>query len=491
LRNMQSATGVAECDGSSGTMVLSKGVTAMSIDDILSKTIHVIVLLAGKCPNCGRYNEQKIFDYGKKTVREFEQQAENTGHPVEPLNCRACKDQYSPEYIIHRDMIRDSEIARIKVPYGNEMDNETYQLMKKGHDRRYEIFRGQEEAFWKAYCEFALSHWPKILQELRREEIEAGLSGLGLSLPVKRSETGLRREVTQKVTSNEDKVKFWRAANEEFIYKNILDLGPLSWQPEKDATWYGPNRVRFVLLHFPLGEDLESLRTEYIGRVVKKEKGDNAFLFRRISQLTDELHRTRRRNTDFFHQIERMKREIAARDQKIHELSTALRAARENITINQRHPDDIRKIHELKSFVNELISEIRRLEAALPKKEPSEVESEAIEPVKEPLDEPVSLEALRGKTIGVIGGIRNQQVEKEGIRILTHHGDKLDPAFYQTLEQADVVVVIPRLVSHSGMWAAKAHAIDWDKPIYFERAVNLNRILESVAHKQKKEDNKV
>lgn len=467
-----------------------RGGRHMAIDDILSKTIHVIVVLAGKCPNCRRYNEQKIFDYGKKTVREFEQQAENTGHPVEPLNCRACKDQYSPEYFIYRDMIQNAEIARIRVPYGNEMDDETYQLMKKDHDRRYEIFRGQEEAFWEAYCEFALSHWPKILQELRREEIKAGLSSLGLSPPEKRSETGLRREVTQKITSNEDKVKFWRAANEEFICKHILDLGPLAWQPEKDATWYGPNRVRFVLLHFPLGEDLESLRTEYIGRVVKKEKGDNAFLFRRISQLTDELHRVRKRNTDFYHQIEQMKREIAARDRKIHELSKALQATRENVTINQRHPDDIQKIHELKSFVNELIGEIRRLEAALPKtkpSEPSEVQ-EPVKPAKKAPDEPVSLDILRGKTIGVIGGIKNQQVKKEEIFIIAHNGDKLDPEFYQVLEQADILVVLTHLVSHAAMWEAKAHAIDLDKPIYFERAVNFDRILESIVQKQKTND---
>ncbi|MFS8631045.1 MAG: hypothetical protein LOD92_07815, partial [Bacillales bacterium] len=72
-----------------------------------------------------------------------------------------------------------------------------------------------------------------ILQELRREEIEAGLSELELPLPEKRSETGLRREVARKVTSDEDKARFWRAANHEFIYKHILDIGPLAWQPQK------------------------------------------------------------------------------------------------------------------------------------------------------------------------------------------------------------------------------------------------------------------
>lgn len=460
----------------------------MSIDDILSQTVHVIVKFAGKCPSCDRYNEQKIFDYGKKTIREFEKQADHTGHPVEPLNCKDCGDQYSPEYVIYHDMIQNAEIGRIKIPYGNEMDHETYQLMQKGHDKRYEIFQEQEEYFWEAFCKFALSHWPKILQELRREEIEAGLSELELPLPEKRSETGLRREVARKVTSDEDKARFWRAANHEFIYKHILDIGPLAWQPQKDAAWYGANRVRFVLLHFPIGEDLEPLRTEYIGRIVKKEKGDNAFLFRRISQLTDELSRLRRKNTDFFHQIERLKREIAARDQKIHELSGALREARENTIIQERHPDDIRKIHELKSFIGELLGEIRRLSSLLPQEKPPDVqEIEPIAPEEEPPDKPVPLDILHGKTIGVIGGIRSQQVEKEGIRILTHHGDKLDPAFYQTLEQADIVVVIPRLVSHAGMWEAKAHAIDRDKPIVFERAINLDRILESVAQKQKEQ----
>lgn len=459
----------------------------MSIDDILSQTVHVIVKFAGKCPSCDRHNEQKIFDYGKKTIREFEKQADHTGHPFEPLNCKACGDQYSPEYVIYHDKIRNAEIGRIKIPYGNEMNYETYQLMQKGHNKRYEIFQEQEEDFWRAFCEFALSHWPKILQELRREEIESGLSELEFSLPEKRSETGLRREVTRKVTSDEDKTKFWRAANHDFIYKHILDIGPLAWQPQKDAAWYGANRVRFVLLHFPISEDLEPLRTEYIGKIIKREKGDNAFLFRRINQLTSELSRIRRKNTDFYHQIERLKREIAARDQKIHELSGALREARENTIIQERHPDDIRKIHELKSFIGELINEIRQLETAIPKEKTPLEELKPIESTDQPRDESISLEALHGKTLGVIGGIKSQQVEKEGIRILTHHGDKLDPTFYQTLEQADIIVIIPRLISHAGMWEAKAHAIDRDKPIVFERAINLDRILESVAQKQKEQ----
>ena len=457
----------------------------MPIDDILSKTLHVIVVSAGKCPTCNRHNERQIFDYGKGTLQEIEEKMDQTDHPIEPLHCRSCGDEYNPEYLIYRDKIRNAEMVRVKVPWGNEMDSKTAQAMKKGHDKRHEIFREREEEFWKVFCDFALSNWPKLIQELRREEIEAGLLGLGLSLPEKRSETHLRREVTKKVTSDENKIRFWKAANEEFIYKHILDLGPLAWVPTKDIAWYGANRVRFVLLNFPISEELEPLRTEYIGRIIKKEKGDNAFLFRRISQLTDELNRIRRKNTDYYHQIERLKRVIAAKDQKIHELSSALRAARENVTIQERHPDDIRKIHELKSFVSELINEIRRL-ATLPTDESPEEESGPIELVDQPSDEPVSLDILNGKTIGVIGGIKNKQVEKKGIQILTHNGDKLDPAFYQILEKADILAVVPRLVSHAAMWEAKAYAISEDKPIYFERAINPSRILKSVAQKQKK-----
>lgn len=446
------------------------------------KILHVVVFSAGKCPNCHHYNEQLIHDYGKGTLREVEAQMDQTSHSIRPIPCRNCGDSFSPEHLIYRDQIRKAEIVRVKVPYGNEIDPETAQAMKEGHDQRHDIFRKQEKAFWEAFCNFALSHWPKILHELRREEIEAGLRGLGLPLPEKKSETHLRREVTRKVTSDEDKALFWKAANEAFIYDHILDLGPLAWVPVQDVAWYGAERVRFVLLHFPLSEALEPLRTEYIGRIVKKEKGDNAFLFRRISQLTDELSRLRRKNTDFFHQIERLKREVAARDQKIHELHAALREARENVPTGERHPDDIRKIRELKSFIGELLDEIRRLSALLPQEEPSkEDEPEPTQPVEEPAEEPVSLDILSGKTIGVIGGIKSQRVKKEGVRILTHHGDKLDPAFYQTLEQADVVVVIPRLVSHAAMWEAKAHAIAEDKPVLFERAINISRLLASVA----------
>ncbi|EGL84269.1 hypothetical protein CathTA2_0179, partial [Caldalkalibacillus thermarum TA2.A1] len=261
-----------------------------------------------------------------------------------------------------------------------------------------------------------------------------------------------------------------------------VHLGPLAWLPEKDVKKFGLNRTRFVLLHFPVGEPLEGLITEYIGRIVKKEKGDNAFLFRRISQLTDELQRVRRKSTEYYHKIESLKLEIAGFQKKLNEAYTELKNLRNNQTAYTRDPADIAKIHELKTFVKELMDELRQY-----RQEKQSQEEDYRQPVvlEETVDDKVQDETqyvIRDKTIAIIGGERREHTESKDYpcEVITHDGRKHNPEFYQTLQKADIIVVLTQYISHASMWEAKAHALENDKLIHFTKSINVERIIKEV-----------
>lgn len=447
------------------------------------RPVHLVVYFAGKCPKCNRYNEREVYDYGKLTYEELDEKLDETDHPVEPLLC-PCGDVYAPEFAVYRDRIRGFEEKR-RLSWGNEIEGETFLEMKEGQKERVAFFEQGKEAFWRDYFQDALSEWNAMVGELHKEELEKGLMAVGVSLPEKRTETRLRKEV-MKLATVKEKAAFWRAANEGFVMGHLLSLGPMAWQPEEDAAKFGVRRLRSAILHFPMAEVFETLRTEAIGRIVKKERGDNAFLFRRIASLTEELVRIRRKNTEWFHQMERMKRELAEKEEKIHRLSRELERAREERVKLAGEPEGRRKIRELKSFIRELLEENRRLLSLIPEEEPKEEEEPQEE---ETAEEPVSLDVLSGKTLGVVGGMHQKEVEKCGVKVLFHHGDRLDPDFYRLLDASDILVVIPKLVSHAAMWQAKGYATLEDKPIFFERALNIDRLLENVARNlQKKEE---
>lgn len=50
--------------------------------------------------------------------------------------------------------------------------------MQYGHDRRYEIFKEQESAFWNGYCQYCIDNWRDAVNELNKEEILAGYKAL-------------------------------------------------------------------------------------------------------------------------------------------------------------------------------------------------------------------------------------------------------------------------------------------------------------------------
>lgn len=273
----------------------------VDIRPFLKKKLHVTVWFRGKCKYCGFINEKKVYDYGVLTFEEFDKQLDNTGHKVEPIVCRKCGTESMPECVVYRDEMKNLVVSEAVINYGQDVGGEE---MQEAHQKRYEIFNEQKEAFWEKYTDYAIANWRDMVNELVDFEFQEAYQKLGIETSA-RTIAQYRKDALNRFKTVEEKQRFWRAANEYFIYHHLLDIGPLGWALEKDVKYYGQKRMRFVVLHFPLGEALEELRTEWIGQLIKKEKGDNDFLFRRIAMLTDELNRTRQKITKYVHQIEK------------------------------------------------------------------------------------------------------------------------------------------------------------------------------------------
>lgn len=457
-------------------------------DRIFGITLHVVVKLSGRCSNCNVYNERKIHDYGKLTYGELEKKLDGTAHQIKPLTCKKCKTEFSPKHLTYFDIEKELTITKMEIGYGNYIDEETAQKMLEGHKNRYKIFEQNEEDFWQGYEDYALAEWTQAIKELSINEFRDAYKRLNIDADFS-SAAKFRKDVLNRFKTEREKREFWRAANHFFIYLHTLEIGPNGWAPEKDVKAFGRNRVRYVVLNFPLDENLEGQRTKYIGSIVRKEKGDNAFLFRRISQLTSELERSYKKNTEYYHQNERLKAKIANLENKLHELKVELRKERENKQIVKRDPKDVRKIHQLKSFVTELMEELKEKERIIDDHQLVEEEHEAtpvvIEEPKEEKDVGVDIDKLRGKIIGIIGGKRDGKIVRRdinGISMITHAGSfPLDHEYERVLKTSDVIVVLTQAVSHRAMWEAKAHAITENKPICYSRVSNLERILKQVA----------
>lgn len=455
---------------------------------IFDMPIHITVHLSGRCKACNALNEKQIYDYGRKKYGEVEKEMDSVNHEITPLICSRCGSQYSAEFLIYRDQLSKREIIKTKIDWGNMISAEEHEPIRMGHDARYDVFKDHEDDFWEKYYSYALADFRKAVNELNKYEFEDAYSKMGIDVRFN-TVNQYRKDALNRFTKVDEKCRFWREANHFFIYDHMLELGPLAWQPEKDVKQFGENRTRFVLLHFPLAEELENLRTSYIGEIIKKDKGDNEFLFRRIQQLSEELNRVRKRNTDYYHQIEKLKMEVTEYQRRLNKAYEEIEELKQNKQVIHRDPADISKINELKSFVSELLNELsekNKIIEELSPSQPDTPEPVRLEEVAVDIQEELHTDHIRGKTIGIIGGKREGHTSDTYVcDIITHSGQTSDPAFYQTLKEADYIVVLTRFISHEAMWEAKAYALSEDKPIFFTKHTSIPRIIEEVAKGQK------
>ncbi|WP_077297457.1 DUF2325 domain-containing protein [Virgibacillus pantothenticus] len=440
----------------------------------MNETVHVKVYFSGRCPRCNRYNEELTYDYGVKPYKDVEKEMDKVNHKVQDMLCKYCSTDFAPESLIYKETLADVKLAQVAINYDNTLDAETSRLLNAAHANRFDFFKQHESEFWDGFVAQALQNWRDSINELQPHELLAGLNAL--NIPTNgRTANQLKREVLNRVKTTEQKAKFWRSANHDYVYNQLLDIGPMGWDVETEIKQFGQLRTRYAVLNYPMEEVQERLRTDMIGKVVRKDRGDNAFLFKRIAQLSDDFSRLSKKLLDRYHQMQELRAEIDDKNILIHELRQALKNERTNKNIVSRDPDDIRKIHELKSLVNEL-NEVKGGE----KEEPKEVVIEET-PIKAESAQPAEKRSLEGKTIGIIGGNRSEQAEQiTECNILTHGGNDQDHEFDALLNESDELVILTRFVSHAAMWKAKAHAITEGKPIHYIKSINIHRILDEI-----------
>lgn len=435
---------------------------------------HIKVYLEGKCPRCQQYNRSLSHDFGEKPFAIVEKEMDEVNHILHPIACSRCKTEYQPSELVPYETLRNKKMVSFKLNYDSVLSPEESAAREEGHKKRYEIYEESKESFWDAYVAFALQDWRKIVGELNPYELAAGLEAEGIKTK-STTKNQLKKLVDQHIKTTAQKANFWRAANTYYIESHLLEIGAVGWYVEGDLKEFGRLRTRFTVLNFPIAEALESLRTKMIGKVIEPTKGDNAFLFKRITQLTDEIGRLLSKLRDRREQVDRQKVEIEDKNKVINQLRKEVKRAQEDKQIINRDPRDVQKIKELKALIDELINQDQPQELEVEREEESQTEEEHKQIVE------VEQRDLSGLTIGVIGGNRAEQAQQvDECEVLTHDGQAIDTDFESLLSNSDEIVVLTRFVSHKAMWAAKAHAITFDKPIFYSKAINLDRIIDDL-----------
>ena len=166
------------------------------------------------------------------------------------------------------------------------------------------------------------------------------------------------------------------------------------------------------------------------------------------------------------------------------ELAQAKKQLETKPMVIDRQADDARK-KEFKGLIRELRDEIERLSGLVPQEtKPVISEEKPQEEQPEAEQAKVDYTVLKGKTILIVGW-PNEKINGERCRIIWHDGDKVDTKLQSLAKEADILVFLTKYGSHAAMWWLKEQAIEENKPIYFVKLRNVQRILQDIAEKQK------
>lgn len=446
---------------------------------MMRSIVHIKVYLVGRCSSCNAYNEVLSHDYGRTTYKQTEDAMDEVEHYIRDIHCKQCGFVYPPSDRLHRDMVSGTEVVREKINYGTLRQSEDNAKWMAAHDQRKEEFARHADEFWANYIAYALEDWRAAVNELTRAEVEAAYKQLGIVAVSLRTDQQARKDAINRFTADQERSNFWRVANDYFIREELLEIGPVGWTPSAYAKMYGLRRTQFAILHFPVVELHEPERTKAVAQLFRRDRGDNAFLLRRIAALNDQVEAANERTTAYFHAVEKARAEVAEAQRKLATAYEQIRSLEERQPAAMGEPADKRKVRELKSFVAELMAELRQLRQLRPTSTEGDEEANTPAELEEDNEQP-ALPNLEGKTVAIIGGWRS--VDKDyPCRIITHNGDRVDVDLLAALKEADYIAVLTRFISHAAMWEAKAYAISNDVPIAYCPEINIGRILDTIA----------
>ncbi|MEW5952610.1 MAG: DUF2325 domain-containing protein [Bacillota bacterium] len=457
--------------------------------------IHMASHLERQC-KCGATLSIRIHDYGLLTYPEFDAQLGQQDFPVVPLKCPGCDIEGWPEHLTMYNLTDGKMEPAVRtrigtdgfpvvggeaLPYAVTLTAEEQAEYDRGLEKKDDCYQEHEKEFWSTYCDHALAKWPQSLRELTTKEFVAVYQALEMPMLPGHASTAVWRKDAEKRIAGDTRRLFWRLSNRYLVEEEFIWTPIDTWPMEEWVREYGRDRVTYLTLHVPLPEELERWRTKALGKVVKKRSGESGVLFERIGQLGRDLDRQRNRSAELSRQLSDARQENAVLAEQVGRLRREIGELKSRPAVVARDMEDVRKIRALKGLVAELRGEVERLAGLLP------AAAEAPEALPEPAApsrEEVDLSVLAGKTVLVAGWPR-EIIEREGCRMVWHHGDSVDVDLQALARQADVYVVLTRCCSHAAMWWLKEAAIDRDVPVVFARETNVERILEIVAGKIK------
>lgn len=429
-----------------------------------------------------------MHDYGKaKSFDELDKRIGNVNFPVAPTKCPKCETEGWPETLLFYDDYNKKPMFTQTIggetlpvvggkdtPYGYNVSPEEQAEYERGLAKIKENFSQEEDVFWDRYCNFAISKWQQIIKEISIEEFVQGYKKMELPLlPRTATTTVWRKEVFEKFKKPLEQTRAWKAFNKFLVEGEFIWCPIDSWPMKEFLKKYGRERVVYLTLHIPLPEELEKWRTIKLSQIIRKQSGETGILFERIGQLGKELEKQHKKSSLLGTRNIELQQKVSEQKREIQELS------QQKQTIVHRDPNDIWKIKQLKSLVKDMYEEIARLTPEEAKETIEKSEQEKT-PLIEHREEKVDFSVLKGKTVGIFGWPR-KTVENKYCKTIYHDGDTADIKLASLVREADILVVLTKYIAHKAMWKVKELAVDYDKPVYFLKETNLDRILAIVA----------
>jgi hypothetical protein len=325
-------------------------------------------------------------------------------------------------------------------------------------------------AFWAVSSGRHRSVWNRWDAGTWREVLgEAGLSASGDETECRRLAEGHVRRVME--------------AWVKVLVRRIQRVGLRVWA-ERAREECDPWTVEFVLSGIPLPEGLEHVRTEALGRLVRRPEQGEAALWRRLRALQSELDRARSRAGELGRRLEEERRLRAELEKKIASLSGEVRRLRDEVAAaRQAVRPGISRREEWKALIDELRARVKELERrlgeeGLPAPVPNEEPVRAPATPAEPEDEAL-LERLRGKAVAVVGGPWSRFPEGNWPCDVVHCQD--EEGLEAAVSRADAVVVVCSHVSHGLFWQARAEALYRDRALALTDRTNPRLVLLAAA----------
>lgn len=444
------------------------------------RLLNVAIKSLGYCKNCVKEQVSQMGTNVKINPLMLEEHIDDLLILIVggTLQCDQCGGVIKKEKLIIWDhqtdqLLRERLIDELMV-LGQMKEHQSIQSLLDAAVEHESYFSEQAEQFWNAFSFVATSQWERFCQELTRFELLEGLRHFSDDIVAESSKEMLLKQVQHLVKSKDEKRFFWRKANERVI-RHFLHLTVFGWELQKEIEIIGVKRGTFIFQYLPYPEVLKPYYQKY------------AAYFSENANATD----LKQKNT-----IEKLQQQLRQLQQENGRLSAKLGRAydsideikKESFLIEKenRNPKDILKIQQLKGLIAELKEELAVMSAIEDEADSTKPETELSVEFDDKKEEFIPLETVyRGKKILILGGFRvKSKSEESRFTVLFHDARLLDPAFYDMLNQADIIIVLTRFISHRAMWEAKEYAILEEKEIYFSSFTNIPTILYEVAEKR-------